>query len=98
MGMTAARLRERRAAALAGAPRPTVALTVAQQLELRDEECRKLRAKIGEQAGQIAELGRQIEALTAAATQPAPAQEAKPSFSQPSNDSRFDQGKNKRRV
>lgn len=83
---------------MVGAPRPTVALTVAQQLELRDEECRKLRAKVGEQAAQIVELSRQIEALTAPAAQPVPAQETKPSFSQPSNESRFDQGKNKRRV
>lgn len=101
MGMTAARLRERRAAELRNAPPQPPMLTVAEAHEQRRQECRELRAKLETARLRIVELEQQVEALTAPPVAKAPEQsepEPRQQFEAPRQEqSRFDQGKNKRR-
>jgi hypothetical protein len=102
MGMTAARLRERRAAELRNAPPPKPLLTVAEVHEQRRQECRELRAELATAKTRIAELEQQIEALTAPpaakAEQPAPVPESRPVFEPQRQDAqRYDSSKNKSR-
>lgn len=100
--MTAARLRERRAAELRNAPPAPKLLTVAEVHEQRRQECRELRAELETAKERIAELEQQVEALTAppaakVSEQSTTAQQ--PQFEAPRQEQqRFDQGKNKRRV
>lgn len=102
MGMTAARLRERRAAELRNAPPSPKLLTVAEAHEQRRQECRELRAELAASKARIYELEQQVEALTAPPAAKATEQsepEPRSQFEAPRQEQRsFDQGKNKRRV
>lgn len=68
MGMTAARLRERRAIARKNAPPPTRQTTDSELLEASRADNHRLRASVKEQAERIRELESLLEQTTAPQT------------------------------